>query len=120
MRSLIPNISTNNYDDEETVLTWNHMTIHLYGKVSIRDQKEEIVYIMNQTITKYENRYLDRWKNHSLDYKSSMLKGIVVFRMDISDIEATSKLSQNKSEKCTLVHFNSASFRIRLDLRNSK
>lgn len=92
-------ISTKNYNTEETVPTWNYMAIHIYGKVSILDQKDEIEDVMNLTIMKYESRYLDRWKNLSEDFKTGMLKGIVAFRIDISDIEAKAKLSQNKSEQ---------------------
>jgi len=92
-------ISTNNYHAEETVPTWNYMAIHIYGKVSILDQKDEIEDVMNLTIMKYESHYLDRWKNLSEDFKTRMLKGIVAFRIDISDIEAKAKLSQNKSEQ---------------------
>lgn len=42
--------------------------------------------------------YLSNWDTKiGDDYKSKMLKGIVMFRIDVEDIQAKYKLSQNRS-----------------------
>ncbi|WP_262914430.1 FMN-binding negative transcriptional regulator [Sphingobacterium rhinopitheci] len=91
-------ISTNNYIAMEAVPTWNYMAVHIYGNVSILHNKDDIQGVMDQTIIKYERDYLGKWNNLSEEFKNKMLKGIVTLRIDVTNIEAKAKLSQNKSE----------------------
>ncbi len=90
-------ISTKNYNKQETVPTWNYMAVHVYGKVKILLENDEIKDVIDQTITKYEIDYLEKWRNLSEEFRNKMLKGIVTFRIDILEIEGKAKLSQNKS-----------------------
>ncbi len=90
-------ISTKNYNKQETVPTWNYMAVHVYGKVNILLENDEIKDVIDQTITKYEIDYLEKWRNLSEEFRNRMLKGIVTFRVDILEIEGKAKLSQNKS-----------------------
>lgn len=90
-------ISTKNYNKQETVPTWNYMAVHVYGKVNILLENHEIKDVIDQTITKYEIDYLEKWRNLSEEFRNRMLKGIVTFRIDILEIEGKAKLSQNKS-----------------------
>ncbi len=92
-------ISTNNYNKAETVPTWNYMAVHIYGTVHILHKKESILEVMERTVIKYEHDYLEKWNQLSNDFKNRMLKGIVTFRVDITDIEGKAKLSQNKTEE---------------------
>ena len=92
-------ISTKNYNKAETVPTWNYMAVHIYGNVHILHEKESILEVMERTMIKYEHDYLEKWNQLSNDFKNRMLKGIVTFRVDITDIEGKAKLSQNKTEE---------------------
>src|SRR5690606_3019911 len=92
-------ISTNYYVKEETVPTWNYMSIHIYGTVTILQSENEIHEVMELTMMKYEPAYIDKWSKLVEEFKNRMLKGIVTFRVEITEIEAKAKLSQNKSQQ---------------------
>lgn len=92
-------ISTMNYLTDQTVPTWNYMAVHMYGYVKIVNDDKGIQDIMERTMVKYEPAYFQKWKGMSEEFRSRMLKGIVSFEIEITDIQAKAKLSQNKSEQ---------------------
>lgn len=92
-------ISTIDYLKEENVPTWNYVAVHIYGKVSIIDETKQISDIMNRTMIKYERSYYEKWTRLSDEFKNRMLKGIVAFEIDVTEIQGKAKLSQNKSQE---------------------
>jgi transcriptional regulator len=92
-------ISTTNYLKEETVPTWNYVAIHIYGRVSIFHEADQILDVMDRTMIKYERAYHEKWQQLSDGFKSKMLKGIVAFQIDVTEIQGKAKLSQNKTEQ---------------------
>src|SRR5699024_9796905 len=85
--------------EEENVPTWNYQAVHIYGKASILEKYELIKYLIIMLI-KYEefreNPFLwDIFYSHLLVRE---MKGIVVFKIKMSKIKATNKLSQNRDE----------------------
>lgn len=89
-------ISPSWYETMKAVPTWNYISIHVYGKLKILENKNEIFNSLNDMVKKYESA--DSPYNLSdLDskYIEGMSKGIVTFRIDITKIEAKAKLSQN-------------------------
>ncbi len=92
-------ISTENYLKHETVPTWNYIAVHMYGHVKLVKDHNEIEGIMERTIVKYEPAYFQKWQGMSEEFKSRMLKGIVPFQIEITDVQAKAKLSQNKTEQ---------------------
>ncbi|ODG90151.1 MULTISPECIES: FMN-binding negative transcriptional regulator [Bacillaceae] len=92
-------ISSSWYEVEE-VPTWNYQAVHVYGKASILE-RDELVDELTIMLEKYEkNRenpvLLDKL---SPDLLESELKGIVGFKIKVNEIQASYKLSQNRSEK---------------------
>lgn len=81
--------------DHENVPTWNYIAAHVYGKLRILEGAE-IYQSMNHFMVKYENRSLE---NMSTEYISTQLKGVVAIQVEITNIEATYKLSQNRDQK---------------------
>ncbi len=92
-------ISTSNYVKEESVPTWNYMSIHIYGTVTIIHSENEILEVIELTMMKYEPAYMNKWRKLADEFKNRMLKGIVTFRVEITEIEGKAKLSQNKSQQ---------------------
>lgn len=90
-------ISTRNYQKEETVPTWNYLAVHLYGKVNILHGEEQISGLMERAMIKYEPAYYEKWKTLSEAFKKRMLKGIVPFEIEVTEVQAKAKLSQNKT-----------------------
>lgn len=89
-------ISPTWYETTKAVPTWNYVSIHLYGKMEIIEDRKEIFDSLNDLVNKYERP--DSPYN-LMDVEPSfiegMSKGIVAFRIKITKIEAKAKLSQN-------------------------
>jgi transcriptional regulator len=89
-------ISPTWYETTKAVPTWNYVSIHLYGKMEIVEDRKVIFDSLTDLVNKYESP--DSPYNLN-DVESSfiegMSKGIVAFRIKITKIEAKAKLSQN-------------------------
>ncbi len=91
-------ISPKHYEKEENVPTWNYIAIHAYGKAVIIEEEDKKAELLKHTIESYDTGYLQQWEKLSDHYKSKMMKGIVAFEIEVTDLQAKKKLSQNKSE----------------------
>jgi len=92
-------ISPNNYEKAENVPTWNYIAVHAYGKAQILDSVEQKTEILKHTINAFESTYLQQWDALPEQYGSKMMNGIVAFEIEVTDLQAKKKLSQNRSEK---------------------
>lgn len=90
-------ISPKFYEKEQTVPTWNYLAVHAYGKATLITEDTEKLNLLEQTIVSFEEDYLKQWQGLADDYKLKMLKGIVGFEIEVTDIQAKKKLSQNKT-----------------------
>ena len=91
-------ISTTNYDKELNVPTWNYISVHAYGKCSLMTEPSKALEIINSTIDNFESTYRQQWDAFPEDYKLKMLNGIVAFELEVNDLQAKNKLSQNRTE----------------------
>ena len=91
-------ISPTNYEKEANVPTWNYIAVHAYGKIRMLDTEQEHADLLKRTIKNYEVGYLKQWEHLPLEYQSKMIKGIIGFEITVSDLQAKSKLSQNRGE----------------------
>lgn len=92
-------ISPKNYEKEQNVPTWNYLAVHAYGKCVLLDGEEKKALLLKETIQNYEPGYLKQWDSLPDNYKQNMMKGIVAFQIEVDDLQAKAKLSQNRSEK---------------------
>jgi transcriptional regulator len=92
-------ISPSNYEKVENVPTWNYIAVHAYGKARILDSITQKTELLKHTINAYEPDYLRQWENLPEQYRMKMLNGIVAFEIEVSDLQAKKKLSQNRSEQ---------------------
>ncbi|WP_432355411.1 FMN-binding negative transcriptional regulator [Sporosarcina sp. A2] len=86
--------------DEENVPTWNYQAVHLYGMASILDE-EEIKQDLTMLLQKYE-KHRDNpalWDKLSPLLLEKELKGIVGFKIQVQEVQAAYKLSQNRNEQ---------------------
>lgn len=91
-------ISPKNYDKELNVPTWNYISIHAYGPGRIITQMDKVIEILEATVSNYESAYMQQWKRLPEDFKLKMIKGIVAFEIEVTELQAKKKLSQNKTE----------------------
>lgn len=92
-------ISPNNYEKVENVPTWNYIAVHAYGKAQILDSVEQKTELLKHTINAFESAYLQQWVGLPEQYRLKMMNGIVAFEIEVTDLQAKKKLSQNRSEK---------------------
>lgn len=99
-------ISPKHYDKQESVPTWDYIAIHAYGKAHILESEAEKIALLEQTIQFYEKDYLEQWNSLSDKYKNGMIRGIVAFELEVTDLQGQQKLSQNKTreERNRIIH----------------
>jgi transcriptional regulator len=90
-------ISPKHYDKLESVPTWNYYAVHAYGDCTLVQDRTEMVRSLEDMITTYEADYRVRWDSLSDSFKDKMLNGIVAFTMTVTEIQASQKMSQNKT-----------------------
>jgi transcriptional regulator len=91
-------ISPKNYEKEENVPTWNYIAIHAYGKAVITEAEDKKEELLKHTITYYDAGYMQQWEKLTDHYKSKMMKGIVAFEIEVTDLQSKKKLSQNRTD----------------------
>jgi len=91
-------ISPSNYEKETNVPTWNYIAVHAYGKARLLDNVDSKAELLKHTIETFEAGYLQQWDKLPDDYKLKMMNGISAFEIEVTDLQAKQKLSQNRSE----------------------
>lgn len=104
-------ISPAHYEKELNVPTWNYISIHAYGKGSLISSHQELLSLLENTIATYEASYREQWDRLPEKYRLGQMMGIVGFKIEVTEIQAKEKLSQNKTfnEQQTIVNALSAS-----------
>lgn len=100
-------ISPQLYETEINVPTCNYVAIHAYGQCEIIKDEDQLYQILEKTIESYETAYKLQWDRLPHDYKTKMIKGIVVFEIKVDEIQAKEQLSQYKtvSEQFKIMSF---------------
>ncbi len=86
--------------DHNNVPTWNYMAAHVYGTLRFLSE-EELLNSLRILTDKYEINSVNPVSLDTMDKKmlSAQLKGIVGFEIEVEEIQAAFKLSQNRDEK---------------------
>lgn len=82
------------------VPTWNYITAHVYGTLSIHDDPAWVEDNVRALTAKHEAERRPQWAvdDAPAEYVSGQLRAIVGAELGISRIDAKFKLSQNRSE----------------------
>jgi transcriptional regulator len=91
-------ISPRWYETTRAVPTWNYVSVHVYGKMERMEDPSITYNSLKDLVRKYEPSE-SPYRLDDLDPKflEGMSKGIVPFKINISNIEGKAKLSQNHS-----------------------
>lgn len=81
------------------VPTWNYRSVHINGKISLLTEPDTLIKVLTKLTTDFEAYQPIPW---SLDdapksYIQALCRAIVGIRVDIIDVQAQFKLSQNKT-----------------------
>lgn len=90
-------ISPTNYANNINVPTWNYLSVHVYGKGHLIKTDEEVTDLLENTIENYEASYYQQWNRLPEKYRLGQMAGIVAFKIEVTEIQAKEKLSQNKT-----------------------
>ncbi|WP_222984530.1 FMN-binding negative transcriptional regulator [Flagellimonas meishanensis] len=83
---------------EEEVPTWNYIAVHVYGKILILNEAETMA-SLHRLVDNYEQGSKNPVSLEKMSPKTlRQVKGVVGFRIQISDIQAAYKLSQTRTE----------------------
>ncbi|NJB72100.1 transcriptional regulator [Saonia flava] len=90
-------VSSSWYKEEE-VPTWNYIAVHVYGIIHILTE-EEVLASMHKLVNKYEKASKNPISIDNLSPKTmKQIKGVVGFKIAITEIQAAYKLSQTRPE----------------------
>ncbi|MCI2256885.1 FMN-binding negative transcriptional regulator [Domibacillus sp. PGB-M46] len=86
--------------EQENVPTWNYQAVHVYGTASILNE-EELKQDLAMLLQKYEKYRKNAvlWDKLSPQLLEKELKGIIGFKIQVQEIQAANKLSQNRNKK---------------------
>jgi transcriptional regulator len=92
-------ISPSWYDTEQMVPTWNYVAVQVKGTTSLLAENKTLD-LLSRLTAKHENQFDNPWRLDLLSDRklATMLKAIVGFRIDIEQVSAKAKLSQNRTE----------------------
>ncbi len=85
----------------QAVPTWDYLSAHVYGTPRIIDDRNELYRLLERLVKRHEagTDSTPRYDLASLpaDFVDTMMKGVVGFSIAVTGIEASFKLSQNRS-----------------------
>lgn len=85
--------------DHENVPTWNYIAVHVYGTIKII-HGEAVIESLKKLVDKYEQNSEKPVRVGDFSKKTMMqTRAIVAFEIEIKEIQAVHKLSQNRDDK---------------------
>lgn len=91
------------FEDHKKVPTWNYQVVHIYGNITyFIDNKSKLSAVgMLMKISEEKANGNSGWKMSDApkEYLMDQLKELIVFEINISRIQAQSKLSQNREKR---------------------
>ena len=96
-----PNWYPSKADTHKEVPTWNYQSVHITGRATLLADSNSLINIISLLTTKFEATQPMPWslKDAPEKYIQGLCRAIVGIRIDISDVKAQFKLSQNKSKE---------------------
>jgi transcriptional regulator len=90
-------VSPKLYVEELSVPTWNYIAIHAYGTLELVEDAPGKEALLAGLVEANDPAYAERWRAMPDGFRSTMLAGIVGFRIPIARIEGKFKISQNRA-----------------------
>jgi transcriptional regulator len=80
------------------VPTWNYINVHVYGKVRMLEG-EELRSLLSELVTKHETGTGYSMEALPADFVEKEMRGVAGFALDVTRLDAASKLSQNRDDE---------------------
>jgi transcriptional regulator len=90
-------VSASWYEDDQTIPTWNHVTLHVRGTPELLD---DAMPVLDRTVEHFEAAVEHPWSLRRMgDSARDMADQVVAFRLPAQSWRAEAKLSQDKPEE---------------------
>jgi len=97
-----PNYYPTKLETHRHVPTWNYQAVHIHGKIIFTHTKKDRLAVVGKMTKFFEHKLFGNkaWKMSDApkDFMEDKIENIVAFKIDIENISAKSKLSQNKEK----------------------
>jgi transcriptional regulator len=82
----------------KVVPTWNYVAVHAYGPVEFFEDADRLLAVVTRLTNLHEGKREQAWKVSDAppDFIAAQLRGIVGLRIEITRLDAKSKMSQNR------------------------
>lgn len=81
--------------------TWNYISVHARGRIEFLPE-DQLIGLLKKLTLHFENGNTDSstiYDNLPDEYKLKLIKAIVAFELEVTELENVHKLSQNRDEK---------------------
>ena len=87
--------------DHVNVPMWNYGAVHVYGKLSIIEDRSELLELLKHQVDKYEKKETGNYRLETLpqSFLETEILGVVGVSIKIDRMEANFTLSQNRDQK---------------------
>jgi len=85
------------------VPTWNYIAVHIYGKPRLVTESDELRGLLTGLVHRYEG-HVEAERRYTVeglppDYLDTQMRGIVGFEISVDEVQASFKLSQNRTQE---------------------
>jgi len=93
-------VSASWYENKQVASTWNYQAVHARGILRFLDDAG-LHNVLTKLTSKFEQNENSPSLVHKMDeaYVSNMMKAIIAFEIEVTDLQHVFKLSQNRDEK---------------------
>lgn len=93
-------VSASWYENKQSASTWNYQAVHAKGILRLLDEKG-LLDVLTKLTSTFEQNQDSPSLVHKMDeaYVSNMMKAIVAFEIEVTDLQHVFKLSQNGDKK---------------------
>jgi transcriptional regulator len=81
--------------------TWNYISVHARGQIKFLDETA-LIDLLKKLSLHFENNNLQSstiYNNLPVEYKEKLIKAILAFKIEVTELDNVYKLSQNRDEK---------------------
>ena len=80
------------------VPTWNYQSVHIYGKPRLITDRDQVYTLLKQLMDKHEMGSRYNMETLPPEFVEKEMRGVMAFQVEVTRIEASYKLSQNRND----------------------
>ena len=80
------------------VPTWNYQAVHVYGTPRLVTDHDEAYRLLQRLVDRYESSSHYKMETLPPEFVDKEIRGIMAFQIEVTQIEANYKLSQNRND----------------------